>query len=295
MRSYKKARVIYNPKAGYEMIQDNLADILITLENAGYETSAHATKSSGDAIKEAERVSKAGFDLVVAAGGDGTINEVVTGIASYEFRPKLAVLPFGTSNDFARANGITSISEGLKVIQEGKTKLTDVGKMNDKYFIHIAGGGAFTELAYEVPSKMKAIIGQLAYYIKGIEKIPNLKPNLIQFDVNGTKFEKEVMIFLVANSNMVGVFDKLAPRGKFDDGKFDVFYVEKCNLVEMSKILGMLIRGEHFNHPKVAYFQTNHIKVTSDEDILINLDGELGGKAPAEFSILEKHIEVFVK
>ena len=124
-----------------------MPDVLDILENAGYETSCHATTKAGDAIAEAASLLRAALILSLAAGGDGTINEVVNGMAEQEYRPKLGMIPVGTTNDFARALQIPrDIEQLLKSLLKGDTIPVDIGRMNDKYFINIAGGGRLTEL-----------------------------------------------------------------------------------------------------------------------------------------------------
>lgn len=291
----KRARLIYNPTAGREMVKKNLAYILSEIESAGYETSTHATTGKWDAMKEAEKACENDFDLIIAAGGDGTLYEVINGMSGKNKRSKLAVLPFGTSNDFARSLGIPKTLEGaLEIIKQGKTEMVDVGKANDRYFINIAGGGVLTELTYEVPSKLKTAIGQLAYYVKGIEKLPSFKPYNLTYEVDGKINEEKAMLFLVANSKTVGGFDKLAPDAKINDGLLDVFILKKCNLVEMARVAGLLLAGEHVKDPKIIHFQTNEITFKLEEEVMLNLDGELGGKSPCVFKILPRHIEFFV-
>lgn len=171
----KRARIIYNPTSGREAIRRDLVDILAVYEKAGYETSAFATTASPkSAEKEARRAALDGFDLLVAAGGDGTINEVVNGVSSLENRPKLAIIPAGTTNDFARALRIPRNEpfEAASVILKDQSALMDVGRANEEYFINIAAGGSISELTYKVPSKLKSMYGYLAYVVKGAELIP---------------------------------------------------------------------------------------------------------------------------
>ena len=169
----KRARIIYNPTSGRELFKKHLPEVLEKLEIAGFETSCHATTGAGDATNAAMEAVKRGFDIVIAVGGDGTLNEVVSGISQFENRPKLGLIPMGTTNDFARAVHIPrKIEEAIDIIIAGDTIPVDVGLMNnEKYFINIAAGGRLTELTYEVTSKMKTILGPAAYYIKGIEMI----------------------------------------------------------------------------------------------------------------------------
>lgn len=291
----QRARIIYNPTSGRKMFKRHIPEVLMKLEAAGYETSCHATKGPGDATIAASLAANRGFDVVIAAGGDGTINEVVNGLAIHEVRPKLGIIPVGTTNDFARAikaNG--SIDKAVDIIAAGHLKKIDIGKVNDQYFINIAGGGRLTELTYEVPSKLKTVLGQLAYYIKGVEMLPTLKPTPVKIEYDGKLFEGEVMLFLVANTNSVGGFERLAPKADLADGLFDFLILKKANMADFLRIATLVLRGEHLNDDLIIYTKANRIKVTSDEKVQLNLDGEFGGVLPAEFINYYQHIEVFV-
>ncbi len=291
----KRARIIYNPTSGREAIKKNLPDVLEILENAGYETSAHATTGEGDAIEAAKLAVERRYDLVVAAGGDGTINEVVNGMAEQEYRPKLGIIPVGTTNDFARALQIPrDIVAAAEIIAKGDRIPIDIGRMNEKYFINIGGGGSLTELTYDVPSKLKTVLGQLAYYLRGIEMLPSLKATNMTIEYDGKLFEGEAMLFLVGLTNSIGGFEKLSPSSSINDGMFTLLILTKTNLADFIRIASLALRGEHINDPKVIYTKANRIKVHSDEKVLLNLDGEFGGVLPAEFVNLYRHFEVFV-
>ncbi|CAM3916778.1 diacylglycerol kinase [Mesobacillus zeae] len=291
----KRARIIYNPTSGREVFKKSLAEVLMKLEVAGYEASCHATTGEGDATTAARIAVERRYDLVIAAGGDGTINEVINGIAEQEYRPKIGIIPTGTTNDFARAVHIPrGIDAAVDIIVKGETIPVDVGRINDRYFINIAGGGRITELTYEVPSKLKTMLGQLAYYLKGIEMLPSLKASNVSIEYDGKLFEGEVMMFLVGLTNSVGGFEKLAPNASINDGMFSLLVLKKTNLAELIRISTLAIRGEHINDPNVLYTNANRIKVHSNETVLLNLDGEYGGTLPAEFENLYRHIEVFV-
>ncbi|WP_066057773.1 diacylglycerol kinase [Robertmurraya korlensis] len=291
----KRARIIYNPTSGREAFKKQLPEVLQKLEIAGYETSCHATTGAGDATEAARIAVARKYDLVVAAGGDGTINEVVNGLAEQEYRPKLGVIPVGTTNDFARALHIPrDIEAAADIIVKGDTIPVDIGRINDKYFINIAGGGRLTELTYEVPSKLKTMLGQLAYYLKGIEMLPSIRATDLTIEYDGKLFEGEVMLFLVGLTNSVGGFEKLAPDASINDGMFTLLILKKTNLAEFIRIATLAVRGEHVNDPHVLYTKANRIKVHSEEKVQLNLDGEFGGLLPAEFVNLYRHLEVCV-
>ncbi|THE12184.1 diacylglycerol kinase [Bacillus timonensis] len=291
----KRARIIYNPTSGRELFKRHLPEVLEKLERAGYETSCHATTGAGDATNAARIAVERKYDLVIAAGGDGTINEVVNGLAEQEYRPTLGIIPVGTTNDFARAIGVPrNIDGACDVIIEGNSVPIDIGRINDKYFINIAGGGRLTELTYEVPSKLKTMLGQLAYYLKGMEMLPSIRPTEVSIEYDGKLFEGEIMLFLVSLTNSVGGFEKLAPDSSLNDGLFDLLILKKANLADFIKVATLAIRGEHINDPHVIYTKANRVKVNPTEKMQINLDGEYGGLLPGEFVNLYQHINVLV-
>lgn len=295
----KRARIIYNPTSGREIFKRHLPDVLVRLEKAGYETSCHATTGAGDATEAARKAVEREFDLVVAAGGDGTINEVVNGIADQDYRPKLAIIPVGTTNDFARAIGVPRSIEGAcDIIANGEAVPIDIGSVTNegktRYFINIAGGGRLTELTYEVPSKLKTMLGQLAYYLKGIEMLPSIKATEARIEYDGKVFEGEIMLFLLSLTNSVGGFEKLAPDSSLNDGMFDLIILKKTNLAEFIRLVTLAARGEHINDPHLIYTKANRVKVTSPNNMQLNLDGEFGGMLPGEFVNLYQHLEVFV-
>lgn len=291
----KRARLIYNPTSGREEGRKRLADILHMLDAAGIETTTHATEGEGDATASAAEAIDNGYDMIIAAGGDGTLNEVINGMADKPERPPLGIIPLGTTNDFARALGIPrNWEDACSIITRQATRVIDLGQSNEKYFINIAGGGSLTELTYEVPSKLKTIIGQLAYYMKGLEKMTRLRPTELRIELEGHGvYHEEFMLFLITNTNSVGGFEKLAPEAKIDDGLFDVIMLKRCNLVEFVRVASMALRGEHINDPLVIHKQTNRVTVTSPDVVQLNLDGEFGGLLPATFKVLPGHLRIF--
>lgn len=292
----KRARLIYNPTSGREEMKRRLPDILQRLELGGIETSCHATTGEGDATLAAADAVSRGFDIIIASGGDGTLYEVINGMAEREQRPPLGILPLGTTNDFARALGVPKQwDQACDLIIRQYTRPIDVGKVNAKYFINIAGGGSLTELSYEVPSKLKTMIGNLAYYMKGLEKMTRLRPTMMHIEGNGfEEIREEILLFLICNSNSVGGFEKLAPVASLQDGLFDVVVVKKCNLAEFIRIATLAQRGEHLNDPHVVHFQTNQLRVTTPDYVQLNLDGEYGGTLPCSVSVLPSHLRIFV-
>lgn len=289
----QRARMIYNPSSGREQFKKQLPDILNQLERAGYETSCHATTGDKDATRAARYAVERNFDLVIAVGGDGTVSEVVDGIAGNVNRPKLGIIPAGTTNDYARALGIPrDFNKACQIIIDGHQRHVDVGQVNEQHFINISGGGTLTELTYEVPSKYKTVFGQLAYYVKGFEKVTQLKPTRVKIECKEKVIDEEIMLFLIANTHSIGGFENLAPDADLEDGYFDVLIVRKTGFPDFIQLAAQVLRGEHLRDSRVIYFQTTELHVTSADPVQLNLDGERGGKLPAHYKVLHKHITV---
>ena len=295
----QRARVIYNPTSGREALKRDLIDILNVFEQAGYETSAYATTPEPDSAKnEAHRAALEGFDLVVAAGGDGTINEVVNGIAGLEKRPKMAIIPAGTTNDYARALRIPRDEplNAAKVVLKNQTVKMDIGQAGETYFINIAGGGLLTELTYDVPSDMKTIFGYLAYLVKGAELLPQIKPIQMSIEYDDGKFEGEASMFLLVLTNSIGGFEQIVPDASLDDGKFSLLIVKTASMPQLLRLMTLVLNGgRHINDPLVIYKKTSKViaKPLNSDRMMINLDGEYGGDAPMTFIDHKQHIEMF--
>jgi len=285
----KKARIIYNPSSGRETLKESLSDIIHVYENAGYETSAfRTTPEPFSAQNEAKRAAEAGFDLIVTAGGDGTINEVINGIAPLSDRPKMAILPAGTTNDFARALQIprNDFVEAAKLINNDQTIGMDIGQVKmgreTRYFMNIGAAGSLTELTYDVPPNLKSLFGSLAYFVKGAELLPRIGNVPIRVKYDEGEYEGYASMVFIAMTNSVGGFEKIAPDSLLGDGKFTLIIVKTTNLVEIMRLITLLLNdGRHVNNPKIVYTKTTKVDLENlnDDRLMINLDGEYGGDA----------------
>lgn len=308
MEERKRARLIYNPTSGQEIMKKNVAEVLDILEGFGYETSAFQTTAAKDSAKnEAKRVAEAGFDLVIAAGGDGTINEVVNGIAPLENRPKMAIIPTGTTNDYARALKVPRGNpiEAAKLIGKNQTILMDIGLAKNQkngfyqehYFINIAAAGTLTELTYSVPSQLKTMFGYLAYVVKGAELLPQVQFTPVKVTHDGGVFEGSISMIFVALTNSIGGFEQIVPDAKLDDGNFTLLMVKTGNLFEIIQLIGQVLDGgKHIDSELIEYIKTKKLTIeqlNTENRLLLNLDGEFGGDAPVELYNLQNHIEFF--
>ncbi|SHJ80865.1 diacylglycerol kinase (ATP) [Dethiosulfatibacter aminovorans DSM 17477] len=294
----EKYLVVYNPSSGKEMGQQKMFQIaknLLTDEDISM--TFIATKKKGDAIEAAKHGCSEGYDMIIACGGDGTINEAVNGIMQSPSKTKLAILPTGTINDFATYMRIpSSIKEFTKMLKNKKTNMVDVGKVNDQYFINVVSGGAFTNIPHEVPSDTKTIFGKYAYYFQAALEIPNqiYKSYNLKVESEGKTLNLEALVFVVSNTPSTGGFKKMTPDAKFNDGLFDVVIFEKTNPLIMLEIFTGMASGDHVKHPKVHYFKTSEISIDSDDELTIDIDGEYGFKTPVNISIINEGIELLV-
>ena len=300
-KKIKKARVIYNPTSGQEIIKKNIAEVLDVLEDVGYETSAYQTTPEPlSAQLEAERAAKAGFDLIIAAGGDGTINEVVNGVASLEHRPKMAFIPTGTTNDYARALKIPMGDPvaAARIIEKNQTIQMDIGRAyGSKYFINIAAAGTLSELTFSVPSEVKSRYGYFAYVAEGVKKFPKNKTRKVRIEHDNGAYVGPVSLVFVALTNSIGGFESVAPDAKLDDGNFTLILVKTAKLFDMLSLIMQAVNGgKHVKDSNIEYLKTSKLKIEvldKKEEFKINLDGEYGGDTPVELEVFHNHLDFF--
>lgn len=297
----KRARIIYNPTSGREAIKREMLDILSVYEKAGYETSAFATTPEPmSAAKEAKRAAEEGFDLIVAAGGDGTINEVVNGLSPLKERPMMAVIPAGTTNDYARALKLPRDEplEAAKVILQNETIKMDIGQIDKddktKYFMNIAALGTISEVTYAVPSLMKSLYGYLAYLVKGAELLTRIKPVNATVQYDDGEYSGSISMIFLALTNSVGGFESIVPDAQLDDGRFTLLIIKESNLGQILQMVAQMFNGgKHINNPNLIYKKTNKVEILplNNAQMKVNIDGEYGGDAPMVFTDLQQHIE----
>lgn len=289
-----RARVIYNPTSGRELIPKRMMDILRILEEAGYEASCKATEGKGSASIEAEKACASGVDVVIAAGGDGTIHEVVNGLVKFPAPPKLGILPGGTTNDFARALKIPrNLIKACDIIAQGRSKHIDLGFYGQGYFINVAAVGHLTEIS-GTHSSLKTVVGPFAYYMKVVENLGKIaKPFPAKIVADHGVIEDEIILLVIANSVSVGGFSRLTPLAELDDGLLDVLILPKITIPNILQIAALATKAEHINDPKVIYFQTSSLDVTIPDKLKFNLDGEHSDVSSGIFKADSLKIEVF--
>ena len=273
----KRMLFIYNPRAGKARIRSNLLDIIDIFTKAGFEVTAYPTQAKGDglkAVKERKR-GQEDYDLIVCSGGDGTLDEVVTGMMQCEERIPIGYVPAGSTNDFANSLQIPkNMIRAAQTIVEGRTFGCDVGEFNDDIFVYIAAFGVFTDVSYETPQDIKNVLGHMAYVLEGMRRLPSIKVESRELSVEG-----EFLFGMITNSTSVGGFKRIT--GKYvqlDDGEFEVTLIKKpANPIELNLIMAALI-NRNINTDCMYCFKANALKIMSEEEIAWTLDGEFGGR-----------------
>ncbi len=275
----KKLIFIYNPKAGKGQIRGNLLDILDIFVGAGYEVNVRPTQYAGEAVKLAAR--KTGkYDLVVCCGGDGTLDEVVTGIMKSGRKKPIGYIPAGSTNDFANSLHIPkNMKQSAEVAVKGEPFACDVGAFNDNFFVYIAAFGLFTEVSYETKQELKNVLGHMAYILEGMKKLTNIKSYHMKITAEETVIEDDFLYGMITNSVSVGGFKGIT--GKFvdlSDGVFEVTLVKRPkNLEDLNRILGALTMKD-IDAAQMYCFKTSRLTVEAQEEVAWTLDGEYGGR-----------------
>jgi YegS/Rv2252/BmrU family lipid kinase len=274
----KKMLFVYNPKAGKAQIRVKLADILDVFAAADYEMTVVPTRKQGDAQRIVES-RRPDYDLVVCCGGDGTLDEAVTGILASGFRTPLGYIPTGSTNDFGGSLKLPkNMVEAAKTIVNGKDFLCDVGIFNDDPFVYIAAFGLFTDVSYETGQDMKNVLGHLAYLLEGVKRISQIRSYKMKVMWEDRVIEDEFIYGMVTNSLSVGGFKNITGKNvQLDDGVFEVTLIKKPkNIKELNDTVFALLNRD-IDSRGMYCFRTGKITFESEEKIAWTLDGENGG------------------
>lgn len=284
--SHKKLRLIYNPHAGRRKLVNELDTVIRIFQEGGYEVSVHRTQSPEDIENTAALC--ADMDTVVIAGGDGSIHQAVNGLMKIpvEDRPILGILPVGTANDLAFALKLPkSIAAACEVIANGATFDMDLGEVNDRYFVNVASAGLLTDISPKVDVRVKNRLGQLAYYLKGIETLPSFRPFRVQFEQNDRKYSEDAILLLAVNGLSVGGLKQLVPKASLSDGKLDFLLIKQSDWPETMRLLLKVLGGGKVESSNIIQFQTKHVSISCDRSVSSDLDGEWGPDSPWEIQI----------
>ena len=275
----KKLLFVYNARSGKSQVKRYLADIIDNFVKAGYYVEAYPTQCIRDAKKQ---ISGRGqnYDLIVAAGGDGTLNEVISGVMSLRSNVPIGYIPTGSTNDFAVGLKLPkNILHASDIAVNGSSVCLDVGGFNRKTFIYIAAFGAFTDVSYSTPQDLKNLLGHSAYMIEAIKEFANIMTTY-HFHIereNGQIIEDDFIFGMVTNSLSAGGFKGITGRNiSLNDGLFEVTLLKKPkNPIELQDLVTSLLMQKKCRN--IISFKTSKLKFISDEKVKWVIDGEYAG------------------
>lgn len=296
-----RLRIILNPSSGRELARNNIEDVLARLSMRGRLDRADImyTHGKGDATRYAMETDASQYDYIVAAGGDGTVNEVITGIKRASLDIPVAIYTSGTVNDFATINKLPSEpADFADMLMDPVIKKVDCGKAGDQYFLNVLAAGVFTDIAYTVPSDLKTAIGPAAYWLSAMKDLGGITDTMPLIITNGDEtIRTEAVMFFVSNTKSVGGVRNLMTQADVTDGLLDVMVIRKVDVSEVMPLLGKLVIGDHINSDKVIYFQTDCFSVEAPESakpVVLDLDGEEGPCLPTTISCVHEAINLVI-
>jgi len=277
----KKGYFIVNLVAGKAMIADKLGMIINEFTKYNYEMTVHTTQSSTDAAAAARYACAHDYDLIVCAGGDGTLSQCIQGIMKSKKRLPVGYIPSGSTNDFAKTLGIPKDTmAAVKLIIEGRPVPCDVGGFNSEFFSYIVAFGVFTNISYETPQNLKNVLGHAAYFLNGLMQLSNIRSKRMRVEYDGNTIEDDFIFGMVSNTASVAGMLSMQ-EFVLDDGLFEVMLIKKpANPIQLQSLLRSVLRlkGE-IDKTYIKFFKTNRIRFTSvgGETVTWTRDGEYGG------------------
>lgn len=295
----KRIKLIFNPTSGKSFFNQKVNELCLELLRRGYTLTRYSTRGNNDGFMEAKESCNGDYDIIIVAGGDGTVNEVASGIVSSDNPIPLGIFYTGTVNDFAHYLNLTNDPKLFcDCIDRFKVEDIDVGVLNNSHFINVVAGGFLTDIAHKTPKQSKMILGRIAYYLEGIKSFTEkgMTSTKLHVEIDDEIIEEDVSLFIVSNSKSIGGINKMAPYAEIQDGLLDLILIKKSNLLEATEIFLQVITGEHINNKNVIYKTGKYIRITSPEDLHLEIDkdGEYAGSLPAEIHIAEKALKVLV-
>ena len=282
-----KVKFIYNPYSGENLILSKLDKVISLHQEAGYTIVPYRITAGEDVGVALNDIKDGNYKYILIAGGDGTVDSVVNAMAKSGISLPIGILPVGTANDFSKFLGMPSdVEEACKQILSSEVKSVDLGSINDKYFVNVA-----TDVSQKTDVNLKNTIGKLAYYLKGLEELPNFRKLHVNILSKEVEFDGEMYLLLVFNGATAGNFN-LATRADACDGLLDIIMFKAVQIYELLPLFIKVLKGEHLDSNKVLYFKTDYLKVECHEDIVTDIDGEKGPDFPLEIKCIKGGLKI---
>ncbi|MDE5802809.1 MAG: diacylglycerol kinase family lipid kinase [Lachnospiraceae bacterium] len=275
----KRMLFLINPKAGKAHIKNQLLAIIDIFIKDGYEVTVHITQSKGDAqrvVEEREDI----YDILVCSGGDGTLDEVVTGMVKSGHSVPIGYIPAGSTNDFANSLKIPkNMQKAAQAVVNGEAFQCDIGAFNRDVFVYVAAFGMFTDVSYGTEQEMKNMLGHMAYILEGMKRLATVKSYKMRFMYEDTVIEGDFLFGMVTNSVSVGGFKRITGKNvELNDGELEVTLVRRpANVADLNRLIASLV-DRSMENELIYWFKTARLQVESEENVAWTLDGEFGGE-----------------
>ena len=296
MEKKRNLLLIMNPYAGMKKANRYLTDILVLFGKNGYNCTVHMTEGTGDAKKYAKENAKK-YDLVVAIGGDGTFNEVVSGVLKSGADVEIGYIPAGSTNDFANSLKMSkNILKAAGDIMDGTAIQIDIGSFNGRKFSYVASFGVFTEASYKTPQNVKNTLGHLAYAFEGIKDIANLKSKHLRFVADDVVVEDDFIFGAICNSTSIGGVINIDPAiVDLSDGKFELLLIRlPKDLFELNEIV-VALSSKQYKTKLITFLSAKNITIETSEQINWTLDGEYAyGEEKIKVENLNKAVKLII-
>ncbi|MGI6453700.1 MAG: diacylglycerol/lipid kinase family protein [Syntrophomonadaceae bacterium] len=289
-----KVALFYNPVAGGGKFKLRLDDVFHQLQKCGLQAVPWRITPDQSLDGPMLSINPDEYHSVAVAGGDGTVNIVVNAMARNQIDIPLAIIPAGTCNDLAAYLGIPSdLKKCCDLIAKGSAKPIDLGSVNNRYFVNVAAAGFLTNTAHEADYYLKNVLGKLAYYMKGIEKIPQMKSLQIELNVDGQSTQFEAILFLVLNGGVAGGFLGLSPETRIDDGRLDFLAIKSMPLPKLAQVFYYLKKDSCLLKDSTIRFSGEKFTIKALPQVTTDLDGEKGPDLPWHISVHPRAIHCY--
>ncbi len=292
----KKALLVYNPQSGSRNVPRRLDYIIERfVENnilmTPYRIGNYGNEKTLEILKEDD------YSFVVASGGDGTVNSLVNVMNRNNIKLPIGVIPSGTCNDFARSLNIPmELKKCIDIIVAGNTTDVDAGLLNNEfYFLNTCAGGNFVDVSYNTSSEFKKNFGPLAYYMKALGEVANIKPVKLKITTDNEVVEEEFLFFLVLNGKHAAGFYNVIKEADLSDGFMDILLLHNCAPIDLAGLFFKVVSNDFINDRNVMWLRTRNCTIEGNSGFALSVDGERWNTLPITINFINKSLKVFVK
>lgn len=290
-----KIALIYNPYAGTRRFPYLLDYTIMTFQRIGYDICVYRTtgpQSFADFFKQEDNRE---YAAIFIAGGDGSVSMLIDGLLKANWDIPIGIIPAGTANDFAYHIGMPkNLRKAVNSLTAMKSQAVDVGLVNNQFFINVCSGGVLTDISYKIDLKRKNSLGRLAYYLKGMQELPNFKSMKLSVTAQSVDISEDFYLFVVLNGSSAGGLSKLGGTASVADGLLDFIGFKAVSLTQLPLVFPKILMGDHLNDKRVIHFRASSLRIESLDNSKLesDVDGEKGPDFPLHISALPGRLQI---